>query len=198
MIQENETKIIHSAAVYCGSSDGRRPHYAEAAEALGRLLARRGIALIYGGGQRGLMGHLADAALAEGGRVTGVIPRFMMELEWGHPGVTELILTESMTERKQKMFELADAVIALPGGVGTLEEFSEIVSWSQLLLHRKPIAFLNTDGYYDLFFRFAEHMAEEGFCPQSTLELWLSEQDPGLLLDKMAAFHHHGRVKTLK
>lgn len=193
---ENSAHKLHSVAVYCGSSAGLHEDYICAAETLGRLLAKEGIKLVYGGGRRGLMGHLADAALAEGGEVVGVIPRFMMELEWGHPGVTRLIQVESMAARKEKMFALADALIALPGGVGTLEEFSEVLSASQLLLHRKALGFLNTDGYYDLFFQFMEHMREEGFCSENTMNLWISDADAEGLLHKIAVFHHHGLGKT--
>lgn len=188
---------LPSIAVYCGSSAGTKAHYAEAASALGRLMAEEHIRLVYGGGSRGLMGCVANGALAAGGEVTGVIPGFMLELEWGHRGVTELLTVETMQQRKQKIFELASGVIALPGGVGTLEEFSEILSWSQLLLHQKPIGFLNIDGYYDLFFRFMEHMKEEGFCAQSTLDLVVASEDPAELLRKMTEFRHHGRNKTL-
>ena len=196
-MSEEKAKKLHAVAVYCGSSAGRRPDYAEEAAALGRLLAEKGIRLIYGGGKRGLMGALAQSALAAGGEVIGVIPAFMTALEWGNHDITALIEVQSMAERKQKMFELADAVIALPGGVGTLEEFSEILSASQLLLHRKAVGFLNTDGYYDLFFRFIRHMTEEGFCPERTAELWMSAERPEELLRKLAGFHHHGRAKTL-
>lgn len=193
---KNLKEKLPAIAVYCGSSNGGRPEYAAAAAALGALLAKEGIRLVFGGGKRGLMGSLADGALAQGGEVIGVIPDFMMELEWGHEGVTELRVVHSMQERKQLLFELSSAVIALPGGVGTLEEFSEILSWSQLLLHRKPIGFLNIDGYYDLFFDFMAHMRDEGFAAPRTLELLLSDDDPARLLAKMAAFRHHGHQKT--
>jgi uncharacterized protein (TIGR00730 family) len=152
-----------SICVYCGSSPGALPVYREAAVALGAAIAARGIALIYGGGRVGLMGAVADSALAAGGRVTGVIPRALLERELGHGGVTELLVVRDMHERKQRMASLADAFIALPGGWGTLEELTEMITWNQLGLQTKPIGLLNIAAYYDHFLVFAEQMIEQQF-----------------------------------
>lgn len=137
--------------VFCGSSPGSDPGFLAAAEAVGRALARDGIELVYGGGNVGLMGILADAALKAGGRVTGVIPRFLLAKELGHRGVTDLRIVESMHERKALMADLSDGFLALPGGFGTLDEFCEILTWGQLGLHTKPCGLLNVAGFYDAF-----------------------------------------------
>ena len=135
-------------AVYCGSRAGFDPRHHSAAVRLGQILARAGVALVYGGGSVGLMGDLADAVLAEGGTVIGVIPRFLVQREVGHPKLTELHVVETMHERKMLMFELADAYVVLPGGIGTLEELFEVMSWRVLNLHRKPIAVVDDGGYW--------------------------------------------------
>src|SRR6266545_5407107 len=149
--------------VFCGSSAGKAPAYLESAQATGRALARRGLGLVYGGGSVGLMGALADAALAAGGEVIGVIPRAMIAEERAHKSLTELIPVESMHERKHRMAQLANAFVALPGGIGTLEEVIEIFTWLQLGLHLKPVGLLNTCGFYDLLLRFLAHMRDEKF-----------------------------------
>lgn len=138
-----------SLCVFCGSSTPPDPRYRESARALGALLAGRGIGLVYGGGSVGLMGELADAALAAGGRVTGVIPTGLFSREIGHAGLTELREVGSMHERKQLMYDLSDAFVALPGGLGTLEELAEVTTWSQLGLHAKPVVLLDVDGFWD-------------------------------------------------
>jgi uncharacterized protein (TIGR00730 family) len=148
--------------VFCGSTSGRRPVYATAARDLGTLLARRGIGLVYGGGKVGLMGALADAALAAGGEVIGVIPRFLLDKEVGHRGVTDLRVVDTMHERKALMASLADAFVALPGGLGTWEEFCEILTWGQLGLHQKPCLLVNVDGFYDSLVAQLDHAAAEG------------------------------------
>lgn len=140
-----------------------RPAYRRTAESFGRLLAAEGITVVYGGGNVGLMGALADAALAAGGRVIGVIPERLVARELAHNGVTELHTVESMHQRKLKMAELADAFVALPGGVGTLEEIFEVITWAQLGIQAKPCAFLDVDGYYVRLFQFLEHMSEQRF-----------------------------------
>ena len=157
--------------VYCGSSAGSGPEFAESARALGRLLASHGITLVYGGAEVGLMGLLADAALAAGGQVVGVIPRHLFGREIAHPGLTELVEVGSMHERKQRMFELADAFVALPGGMGTLEELTEITTWAQLGMHRKPIATLDIGGYWAGFHSFLREAARHGFMKPENLGL---------------------------
>jgi uncharacterized protein (TIGR00730 family) len=139
---------LRSVCIYCGASFGNQPRYAESARRLGRALAMRGITVVYGGGRVGLMGALADAALAAGGRVIGVIPTSLRTVELAHQGCTELIATPSMHARKEKMFQLADGFIALPGGIGTLEETLEVITWRQLRFHDKPIAIVDDGGYW--------------------------------------------------
>lgn len=155
--------MIGSVCVYCGSSPGVDPGFREEAAALGRALAERGQTLVYGGAHVGLMGVVADAALAAGGRVIGVIPASLRSRELAHAGLTELVVTASMHERKQIMAERADAFVALPGGLGTLDELFEIWTWSQLGLHAKPIGLVNRAGYYDGLITFLERAEAEGF-----------------------------------
>jgi len=171
--------------VFCGSNVGTKEIYTQKAQELGRLLAQQELELVYGGGNVGLMGIIADEVLAKGGRVTGVIPNFLMEKELGHTGATDLILTESMHERKQKMADLSDAFIAMPGGAGTLEEISEIFTWAQLGLHQKPIALLNVQGYYDDLIVFFDRMVKEKFVTAANRSMLLSDSDPAVLLQKM-------------
>jgi len=154
---------LRSLAVFCGSNDGNDPLYRAAAVELGRELARHRVRLIFGGGSVGLMGALADAALADGGEVVGVIPRFLLDREVGHREVSEMRVVESMHERKATIAELADGFAALPGGIGTLEEIFEIWTWAQLGLHAKPCALLNVGGYFDPLIAFLDRMAERGF-----------------------------------
>ena len=157
--------------VYCGSSTGSGPEFAEAARALGALLAGQGLTLVYGGAEVGLMGLVADAALAAGGQVVGVIPRQLFGREIAHRNLTELIEVGSMHERKQKMYELSDAFVALPGGMGTLEELTEITTWAQLGLHRKPIATLDVNGYWAAFHAFLAEAVRHGFMKPENLSL---------------------------
>ncbi len=154
--------------VYCGSSPGRNPTYAEAARRLGRALAEAGIGLVYGGGSLGLMGEVARACLEAGGHVTGIIPEFLIREEIMLEGVNELIVTANMHERKMSMFEQSDGFCALPGGIGTLEELVEISTWAQLGQHVKPIILANISGYWDPLLQLVEHMREEGFFRSST------------------------------
>ena len=174
--------------VYCGSSSGANPAYREAAGNLGALLASRGIGLVYGGGNVGLMGILADAALRAGGEVIGVIPAALMDKELGHSGVTKLHVTASMHERKQLMADLSDGFIALPGGIGTLEELFETFTWLQLGFHDKPVGLLNVDGFHDHLLTFLRHVAEEKFLRAEHLDSLLVESDGGALLERMARF----------
>ncbi len=155
--------MITSLAVYAASSTKISPRYFEAAKKLGEVLASNGIRLVYGAGNMGLMGEIADAVLAHGGEVTGVIPQFMVEQEWEHRGCTELIVTKDMHERKATIERISDAMLALPGGIGTFEEVLESLTWKQLGLHCKPIILLNVDGYYDNLIRCIDQMVEEYF-----------------------------------
>ncbi|HSM52204.1 MAG TPA: TIGR00730 family Rossman fold protein [Thermoanaerobaculia bacterium] len=172
--------------VFCGSSPGADPAFAEAARALGRLVAARGLELLYGAGNVGLMGILADAALAAGGRVTGVIPRFLMDKELAHLGLTRLEIVDSMHERKARLAELADAFVALPGGMGTLEEVCEVTTWAQLALHAKPIGLLDIAGYYQPLLAFLDRAVAERLLRPEHRGLLLVESEPGRLLDRFA------------
>lgn len=157
---------IRSVCVYCGSSPGGRPLYAEAGAQFGRSLARAGLRLVYGGGTKGIMGAVANGALQGGGAVTGIIPRFLIDKEATATALQkldELIVTENMHERKHAMFERSDAFVALPGGIGTLEEIIEIMTWGQLGHHRKPIVFANLDGFWNPMLALLDHMRDEGF-----------------------------------
>lgn len=176
--------------VYCGSSPGKNPAYAEAAKLCGQILAQRGLELVYGGGNVGLMNLVADGVLANGGRVIGIIPKFMASRELAHHGVTELITVHSMHERKLKMAEMADAFIALPGGIGTLEEIIETFTWLQLDLHSKPVGLLNVAHFYDPLLSFLQHMRDERFLKPEQFDLLLVDDSPARLLDRMAAFKH--------
>ena len=179
---------IRRVCVFCGSSHGTRPAYAEAAREMGRVLATRGIGVVYGGGNVGLMGEVADAALAAGGEVTGVIPRSLMEREVGHAGLTTLEVVETMHERKARMADLSDGFVALPGGFGTLDELCEVLTWSQLGIHAKPCAILNVDGYFDTLIALFDHALREGFLRGPHRSLVIEGTDPAALLDSMAAF----------
>ena len=173
---------LRSVCVYAGSNAGRLPAYAQAAAALGELLARRGIHVVYGGGDIGLMGVVADAALAAGGRVTGIIPRTLMKREVGHRGLTELIVVETMHERKHEMARRADAFVALPGGIGTVEELVEALTWTQLGVHRKPCALLDAGGYWTPFVRFLDHAVAEGFLPERHRAMLVTAGTPEAVL----------------
>ena len=168
--------------VFCGASPGRGPGYREVARAVGSGLAGRGIGVVYGGGRVGLMGALADAALAAGGEVVGVIPRRLVDRELAHPGLTELHVVDSLHERKAKMAELADGFIALPGGLGTLEELAEVASWAQLELHTKPIGLLGRDGYWASLMAWLDEAVEEGFISPEHRRLLQVDADLEALL----------------
>ncbi|HTC88079.1 MAG TPA: TIGR00730 family Rossman fold protein [Bryobacteraceae bacterium] len=179
---------LQRVCVFCGSSLGVHPAYAHAADETGRMLAQRGIELVYGGGKVGLMGRIADACLGHGGRVIGVMPRNLFEKEIGHQGLTELRVVASMHERKALMADLADAFIALPGGFGTWEEFCEVLTWSQLGLQRKACALLNVNGYYDPLLAMADRAVEHGFVRDVHRELLLSDTEPDRLLDRLTSY----------
>ena len=174
-----------SVAVYCGSRFGDLPAYAEVARDLGRLIAQSGGSVVYGGGRVGLMGAVADAALAAGGPVIGVIPQALMDREVGHVGLTELHVVQTMHERKQLMAERADAFIALPGGIGTLEEIYEVWSWQQLGYHDKPVALLNVEGYYDALLDFMRVSFERGFVSAPQYHALLVDDNPARLLARL-------------
>jgi uncharacterized protein (TIGR00730 family) len=181
--------------VYCGSSAGAAPEYAEAARSLGGTFAHNGITLVYGGAAVGLMGVLADAALAAGGEVVGVITRELVGREIAHPGLTDLIRTGSMHERKQKMFELADAFVALPGGLGTLEELTEVATWAQLGMHRKPLATLDVGGYWTPFHEFLGQAITLGFMKAENRELILNV---GSVKEILPALHAYSPPRVEK
>jgi uncharacterized protein (TIGR00730 family) len=178
---------VRRICVFCGASPGARPEYAEATVELARLLVAERIGVVYGGGGVGLMGVLADAVLAEGGEITGVIPRALVDREIAHRDV-DLRVVGSMHERKALMAELSDAFVALPGGIGTLEELFEVYTWAQLGLHRKPCAILNTEGYFDGITAFLSHAVEERFLRVEHLEVLMVESEPGALVEALRSF----------
>ena len=177
--------VIGALCVFCGSSPGRRPAYATAARLVGELLAQRQIALVYGGGNVGLMGILADACLGAGGKVVGVIPQALAQKEIAHAGLTEMHVVGSMHERKALMADRADAFLALPGGFGTWDEFCEVFTWSQLGILRKACALLNVEGYYDPFLSLADRACEDGFVLPKHREMLLADSDPVRLLQRV-------------
>jgi uncharacterized protein (TIGR00730 family) len=174
--------------VFCGSSAGSSPRYLEVARSVGRTLAARGLAVVYGGGSVGLMGAVADAALDAGGEVIGVIPRALQLRELAHARLTSLQVVSSMHERKARMAELADAFIALPGGMGTLEEFAEVVTWAQLGLHERPMGLLDVDGYYRPLIAFFDGAVEQGFVKPDHRRMIHLEADPVRLLERFAQY----------
>jgi uncharacterized protein (TIGR00730 family) len=176
---------LKNILIYCGSSTGHNEIYKTTAKKVGETLANQGLSLVYGAGSVGLMGTVADAVLANGGEVIGVIPSFMEPWEVQHKGLTECIVTETMHTRKQIMAEKADAVIALPGGWGTLDELFEILTWRQLGLHQMPIGILNTNGFYDDLLVMLKKMVSEGFVKEINLEMLIVDDDIESLLDKL-------------
>ena len=183
-----EPVSIRRICVYCGSSPGKSQVFVESAQALGRELATRKIEIVYGGGRRGLMGALADAALAAGGRVAGIIPQSLVDAEIAHRGLTELQVVHTMHERKAEMTRRADAFLILPGAWGTLDELCEALTWAQLGIHHKPCGLLNVDGYYDLLLQFLGHAVDEKFLKLEDRELLLVSGDLQDLLGKMTQF----------
>lgn len=179
------TKPAFSVCVYCGSRPGARPEFAEAAARVGTWIARHGGQLVYGGGGNGLMGIVADAALKAGGRVVGIIPQSMVEREWAHKGCTELHVVDTMHTRKRKMAEHCDAFLALPGGIGTFEEFFEAWTWRQLGYHAKPVGLLNTAGYYDAMLQFLGNSVRQQFMGEAQMNLIRASADPEQLLQEL-------------
>ena len=174
--------------VYCGSSAGSRPAYAEAARALADVLVRHEIELVYGGADKGIMGVIADAVLEQGGKVHGVIPQMLLEKEIAHQGLTELHVVASMHARKTMMAALSDGFIAMPGGFGTLEEIIEIVTWGQLHFHDKPCGLLNVDGYFDHLLAWFDHANREGFLRAENREMLLVDTDPAGLVQQFERY----------
>jgi uncharacterized protein (TIGR00730 family) len=179
---------MKSISVFCGSSAGKKDVYEQVAYGTGQAIAREGMVTIYGGGNVGLMKAVADGALHSGGKVTGVLPRFLEKKELAHRGVTELILVDTMHERKQQMYERCDGIIALAGGFGTLEELFEMITWGQLGLHRKPIAVLNTEGFYDPLITLLQTMVDEGFLKVADQQRLIVESEIEPLLHRMRTF----------
>ena len=178
---------MNSLCVFCGSNPGNHPRYLALARELGMTLAQRGCTLVYGGGRVGLMGAMADAALAEGGRVIGVIPQLLLDREVGHAGLSELHVVQTMAQRKQLMGDLSDAFLTLPGGIGTLDELFEAWTWTQLDLHRKPCGLLNQEGYYDSLLAFIQRCESEGFLRPRHAAALIVDGDLQRLLTRLAA-----------
>ena len=179
---------MKSVAVYCGSSSGNQPLYTQQAQAMGQELATRGLTLVYGGGRVGLMGAVADATLGAGGRVVGVIPRFLADKELAHPGCTELHVVDTMHQRKLLMADLAEGFVALPGGFGTLEELFEVLTWGQLGLHGKPVGLLNATGFYDPLLALLDHMVGQEFLRAENRQQLLQNAAVPALLDALSAY----------
>jgi uncharacterized protein (TIGR00730 family) len=179
---------VRSVCVFCGSNSGTKPAYEQAAIELGGTIAERGLMLVYGGSKVGLMGSIADAALAAGGRVHGVIPQALLDKELAHRGLTQLDVVASMHERKARMADLSDGFVALPGGAGTLEEIFEVWTWAQLGFHAKPVGFLNAAAYYDRLADFFDHAVNEAFVRPGLRDMLIFETEPRLLLDRFDAY----------
>lgn len=179
---------VKAIAVFCASSNGHHPDYVAAARRVGDFLARNQMTVVYGGSRIGLMGAVADGALEAGGSVIGVLPRFMRSREIAHEGLTELIMVDSMQERKLRMHELSDGVIALPGGFGTFEELFEMLTWGQLGLHQKPVGLLNTRGYYQHLARMLDHMRDEGLLKNSNRSMLMMADQVAQLVSQMEAY----------
>jgi uncharacterized protein (TIGR00730 family) len=188
---------LNSVCVFCGSSSGDRPAYRDSADAMGRALAGAKLGLVYGGGHVGLMGTVANATLAAGGQVTGIIPKALYDKEVGHDGLTRLEIVGSMHERKARMAELADAFVALPGGLGTFEELFEVWTWAQLGWHPKPVALLDVDGFYRPLIQFLDEVVARGFVRRVHREMLIVATEPADLLEKLAAYQPPQVVKWI-
>ena len=174
---------INSLAVFCGSKNGNNPVYVNHAKELGKLLAKKNITLIYGGGSTGIMGAVADAMMESGGKVIGIITKKLVDWEHQHKGITDLSIVDDMHIRKQRMYDLCDAAVILPGGVGTLDEFFEMVTWNQLSIHDKKIYILNSDNFFDFLLKHIQQMEKQGFLYESVLEKITVLDEPGQLLE---------------
>ncbi|GAB2912241.1 TIGR00730 family Rossman fold protein [Paraburkholderia jirisanensis] len=179
---------MKAVCVYCGSSNGAKPLYAQAARAFGHALVEANLALVYGGGKVGLMGVIADTVMAAGGRAIGVIPELLVDKEVGHVGLTELHVVPDMHQRKKMMADLSDAFVAMPGGAGTLEELFEVFTWSQLGYHKKPVAVFNIDGFYDPLIGMLQHTVQEGFMQQKYVDTLQIDSDPATLIGKLQRY----------
>lgn len=188
---------LPSVTVYCGASKGNKDIYLTAAKQMGICLAKEGIHLVYGGGDKGMMGMVSSALIENGGSCTGVIPDFMLNLEWANRDIQDLRIVKSMSERKEMLMNLAAGLIVLPGGIGTMEEFFDALSWSQLLLHHKPIGILNVAGYYDPLLSLIDNLIKEGFVDENSAKLFVVASEPHELLLKMAKWEHHNKQKEV-
>lgn len=186
---------MKSVCVYCGSANGAKPVYADAARAFGRALANAGLTLVYGGGRVGLMGVIADEVIASGGRAIGVITELLYDKEVGHTGLTELHVVPDMHHRKKMMAELADAFVAMPGGAGTLEEFFEVYTWAQLGYHRKPVALYNVDAFYQPLIALLKHTVDEGFMQRTYFDALCIDAAPDALIDQLVRYRPPARDK---
>lgn len=186
---------MKSICVYCGSSAGVRPVYAQAAKAFGRALVEADCSLVYGGGRVGLMGLIADEVLAAGGRAVGVIPELLVGKEIGHAGLTELHVVPDMHQRKKMMADLSDGFVAMPGGAGTLEELFEVYTWAQLGYHAKPIGLLDIEGFYQPLVAMLDHTVREGFLQRTYLEMLQIGTEPPALIEKLRRYRPSGRDK---
>jgi uncharacterized protein (TIGR00730 family) len=190
--------MLNKLAVYCGSATPADPSYVEAARIVGRTLAQRGIGVVYGGGRLGLMGAVADAALEAGGEVIGVIPEALVGAEVAHRGCTELHVVQTMHQRKQLFTDLSDGFVTLPGGVGTMDELWEAISWAQLGYHDKPVGLLNAGGFYDQLIGFNRHMIDTGFIRPQHANILVHAADIDTLIDRMAAYEPHETIFRMK
>jgi uncharacterized protein (TIGR00730 family) len=181
-------RSLSRICVFCGTNPGSRPAYGVAARELGRALAKADIELVYGGASVGIMGELADSVQEHGGHVTGIIPQQLMEKEAAHTGIRNLIVVASMNQRKSQMADLSDGFIALPGGIGTLEGFFEVLTWGQLGIHAKPAGILNVEGYFDGLTGFLDHAVREGFLTEAHRQVIMVESEPGSLLDRLRSY----------
>ena len=170
--------MLQTICIYCASSTQVKPIYFDATARLAKILVKENISIVYGGGSMGLMGQLADSTLEAGGKITGVIPRFMCEVEWNHTDLTELLLVDTMHERKEKMAMLADAIIALPGGCGTLEELLEVITWKRLGIFTKPIVIVNIEGYFDALITMLNRAVDEHFMREEHRQMWKVVETP--------------------
>lgn len=189
---------LKRVAVYCGAATPADPRYVALAQSVGAMLAERGIGLVYGGGNRGLMGAVASGALAAGGEVIGVIPKALWEVELAHGGLGELHVVDTMHERKAMFTQLADAFVTLPGGVGTMDELWEAVSWAQLGYHAKPVGLLNAFGYYDHLLAFNAHMVTTGFVRPAHAGIIVAREEIGDLLGALAAYQPHRQIFSMR
>jgi uncharacterized protein (TIGR00730 family) len=190
-------RTLKRLCVFCGTNPGSRPAYGVAARELGRVLAEQDIELVYGGASVGVMGELADSVQEHGGHVTGIIPQQLMEKEAAHTGIRNLIVVASMHQRKSQMADMSDGFVALPGGIGTLEGFFEILTWAQLGIHSKPSGILNVEKYFDGLTGFLDHAVKEGFLTEPHRQAIIVESEPSRLLDRMRAYAPPEGVKLM-